>query len=285
MATASKTPNKTSFVKAFLKNHPQGNVAAVNEAWTAAGMNGTIGASLIQDMRAQMGLAGNLRPQSKPTAGAKAVPAKKPSKPIVNQGKASFVKEFLQKNPRSNNRAVNEAWTAAGMKGTISHPVISRGRQALGLINQPRKPKKRAQTKVAARISKPVVNPGKSMFVKEFLIDNPQGNVAAVNEAWRAGGFDGKISDTLVNKMRASLGLAGNLRGTTKKPAVTETPRKESAAAVKAQSQGNGVMVLHDLEAEIDRLMFKVMGMGNLSEIEDSLRQARRLLYTVLNRS
>ena len=33
-----------------------------------------------------------------------------------------------------------------------------------------------------------------------------------------------------------------------------------------------------DLEADIDRLIFKVMGVGDLTEIEDSLRQARRLL-------
>ena len=54
------------------------------------------------------------------------------------------------------------------------------------------------------------------MFVKEFLNDHPQGNVDAVNEAWQAAGFDGTISTTLVNKMRASLGLTGNLRGKTK---------------------------------------------------------------------
>ena len=47
------------------------------------------------------------------------------------------------------------------------------------------------------------------MFVKEFLNDHPEGNVAAVNEAWQAAGFDGTISKTLVDKMRASLGLTG----------------------------------------------------------------------------
>ena len=36
---------------------------------------------------------------------------------------------------------------------------------------------------------------------------------------------------------------------------------------------------LDELEAEIDRLIFKVMGVGDLSQIEDSLRQTRRLLY------
>ena len=36
---------------------------------------------------------------------------------------------------------------------------------------------------------------------------------------------------------------------------------------------------LNELEADIDRLVFKVMGIGDLPEIEDSLRQVRRLLY------
>ena len=38
-------------------------------------------------------------------------------------------------------------------------------------------------------------------------------------------------------------------------------------------------MTLNELEVDIDRLIFKVMGMGDLAQIEDSLRHARRLLY------
>ena len=51
------------------------------------------------------------------------------------------------------------------------------------------------------------------MFVKEFLNDHPQGNFSAVNQAWQAAGFDGTISKTLVDKMRASLGLRGTFVG------------------------------------------------------------------------
>ena len=43
-------------------------------------------------------------------------------------------------------------------------------------------------------------------------------------------------------------------------------------------------MVLNDLEADIDRLIFKAMAIGDLTEIEDSLRRARRLLYGALTR-
>ena len=41
MATATKSENKSGFVRDFLTKHPEGNVKAVNEAWTGAGMTGT----------------------------------------------------------------------------------------------------------------------------------------------------------------------------------------------------------------------------------------------------
>ena len=131
---------------------------------------------------------------------------------------------------------------------------------------------------------------GKTGFVKRFLRDNPRGNTKAVNEAWTAAGFDGTISETLVYKARASLGLTGNLSGKTKKSKAKTTPtgkklgrpRKESTAPVTGQPRGRKsarTLALTELEADIDRLIFQVMGVGDLTEIEDSLRRARRLLY------
>jgi hypothetical protein len=206
-----------------------------------------------------------------------------------SQGKTSFVKEFLQNNPQAKSNAVNQAWTAAGFDGTISHTVVSEGRKQLGLIgNQPGKPGKAAKRRPAPRMSKTASSPGKTMFVKEFLNDHPQGNVDAVNEAWQAAGFHGTVSSTLVNKMRASLGLSGNIRGKTKKLKTGATgknlgkSRKETTATVNVQPRGRNsaqTMVLNDLEADIDRLLFKAMAIGDLTEIEDSLRRARRLLY------
>ncbi len=221
MATATRNQGKTSFVKEFLGDHPQGNVKAVNEAWADAGKNGTIGSTLINKMRSQMGLSGNLRGNSK---------------------------------------------TAAKEKSA------------------PRLPKTVSAT------------PGKSSFLKEFLHDNPQGNVKAANEAWQAAGYDGTISETLVYKARASLGLTGNLSGKTKAAAegkATSTgkklgrPRKEPTAPVTGKPRGRKsarTLAVTELESDIDLLIFKVMGVGDLTEIEDSLRQARRLLYGALTR-
>ena len=62
-------------------------------------------------------------------------------------------------------------------------------------------------------------------------------------------------------------------------------PRKEPTAPVTGQPRGRKsarTLALTDLEADIDPLIFKVMGVGDLTEIEAALRQARRQLYGLL---
>jgi hypothetical protein len=216
MATATKSPNKTSFVQDFLKDNPKANAKAVNEAWAAEGMTGSIGATLVNKMRSDMGLTGNLRATSKPKSDTK---------------------------PKS-----------------------------------------------ATKVAKTASSPGKTMFVKEFLNDHPQSNVDTVIEAWQAAGFNGTISATLVNKTRSMLGLTGNLRGmpktSTNRRAMSTgkkvgRPRMATAAALNVQPRmsTSPTAALNELEADIDRLIFKAMVIGDLTEIENSLRQARRLLY------
>jgi hypothetical protein len=154
---------------------------------------------------------------------------------------------------------------------------------------------------------------GKTEFVQGVLAKNPLANTTAVNDAWKSTGQSGSISATLVNKQRAALGLAGNLRAKNKpkpdrapvnkpeytgkkrgpKPrgTVTETVlhtaphsngRKTDKPAIRVEPRGTTSRhheSLEELEADIDRLLFKVMGLGGLSAIEESLRQTRRLLY------
>jgi hypothetical protein len=153
---------------------------------------------------------------------------------------------------------------------------------------------------------------GKTDFVKTVLANNERANTKAVNDAWKAAGREGQISPTLVNKLRSALGLAGNLRSKNKKtePAtaaktaytgkkrgrkpkqagittVDLTPsylngRKANETKDERPSRGGlnaDRKALEELEADFDRLLFKVMGMGGLPAIEESLRQTRRLLY------
>jgi hypothetical protein len=210
--------------------------------------------------------------------------------------KTRFVQEFLQNNPQGNVQGVNEAWAAAGMKGTIGDTLIYKTRSELGLSGTGRAKLKRgtaAKAKSGTKVSKAATSPGKSMFVKEFLNDHPHGNVKAVNEAWQTAGFDGTISKTVVEKARALLGLTRSLRGNNMKSNSSAAgkkrgrPRKKTAAAGSEQRRsiiGARTAVLNDLEADIDRLIFKAMAVGDLVEIEDSLRRTRRLLYVALTR-
>jgi hypothetical protein len=140
---------------------------------------------------------------------------------------------------------------------------------------------------------------GKTSFVKEFLNDHPKGNVKAVNEAWTKAGFDGSIGSTLVNKMRSEMGLTGNLRRKTKKTKAEsgtkpytdkKRGRKPKGHFVQLESgfethgfTSASTLKLNELEVDIDHLLFKLMAIGNLPEIEDSLRHIRRQLYRKLN--
>jgi hypothetical protein len=154
---------------------------------------------------------------------------------------------------------------------------------------------------------------GKTEFVKGVLGKNPHANPTAVNEEWKSAGQDGTISATLVNKLRSSMGLAGNLRPTPKTKTRSRSVEKRplsgknrgeklksssSESVPPAPSRSNGKKTaqaamqnerrakvsshhgsLEEFECDIDRLLFKVMELGGLPAIEDSLRQTRRLLY------
>ncbi len=136
---------------------------------------------------------------------------------------------------------------------------------------------------------------GKTSFVKELLIDHPMANTQAANEAWSAAGMEGSISETLVNKTRSTMGLAGNLRGkrrtkieaaaSTKRPYTGKKrgrkPKQETVTIAdgKAAPAGKRNDRLVELEADLDRLLFRVMNEGELAQVENALREARRRLY------
>ena len=138
---------------------------------------------------------------------------------------------------------------------------------------------------------------GKTTFVKEYLNDHPRANPKAVNQAWTEAGMEGTISETLVNKMRSALGLSGNLRGkreaNVSNISATPSPYTGNKRGRKPKSQTGPVSTKNvrstkasrpsesvlELETELDRLLFKVMNMKSLPEVEEALRDARRALY------
>ena len=73
MASATtRDQSKSGFIKQVLSENPYANVKAVNEAWHDAGREGSISPALVNKMRSEAGLAGNLRGRGKAQVAAKA---------------------------------------------------------------------------------------------------------------------------------------------------------------------------------------------------------------------
>jgi hypothetical protein len=208
----------------------------------------------------------------------------------TNQSKSSFVKEFFSEHPEGNVKAVNDAWQRAGNEGTIGDTVIYKIKAEMRPTGKLRQKDTGTATKKTAATRMPAAgptSPGKGSFVKEFLNDNPQGNVQAANKAWLKAGMTGTISSALVDKIRASMGLTGNRRAKSA-PAPTTTGRATAAvnqqhASLPQDRNSERTSALLHVETEIDRLIFTVMGIGNLPEVETVLRDARRKVYAALS--
>jgi hypothetical protein len=132
---------------------------------------------------------------------------------------------------------------------------------------------------------------GKSAFVVKHLRRDPGASDEAINEAWTAAGNEGSISGSLLYKIRAKKGLtrrrgaggrgvgkkgrAGSSMGTrlgrTAEPAVG-TPRP-------LDRRTNRGRIIEEVESDIDRLIFKLIAVGGMEEIEVELRKVRRLLH------
>jgi hypothetical protein len=153
-------------------------------------------------------------------------------------------------------------------------------------------------------------NEGKSMFVKEYLVDHPDAGKEAIAAAWREAGNEGTISTSLIGKVRKDQGLTGE--GTAKgKSRARVGPGQRSSADSKSDARGASLEVggrtpakedsrpvteglerpaapqaaggdrtraLIRLESAIDDLLHEIKMTGGLPEFEETLRRARRIL-------
>src|SRR5512143_1308176 len=80
---------------------------------------------------------------------------------------------------------------------------------------------------------------GKSMFLKEYLVDHPDAGTEAIAAAWRAAGHAGTISTSLIGKVRKELGLTGQGTAQAKSRARVGTAER-SPAGSKSDGRGAG---------------------------------------------
>jgi hypothetical protein len=244
--------------------------------------------------------------------------------PGVNQGKTAFLEGFLPGNRDADLDAVNRAWNAAGNQGTISESLFGKIRRDLGLTGKRRvngeaseetagpaqegkarsSPKgSKGASKAEGALSQPSgresdPGPGKSAFVEEVLGREPGANVAAINRAWAAAGHEGKISDSIVYKVKRERGVTGKQApgGTVKSKAKSASKGPEASPAalptVGARSGSNGLtappmpvggpssgdreQVLDRVEDGIDDLIIELKQLGGMDEALEALRKVRR---------
>ena len=114
---------------------------------------------------------------------------------------------------------MNEAWQAAGFEGTISPTLVNKTRVKMNLTGNLRGNSKTAAKEKSA--SRHAQNSNRYSRQDQLLERVPQGpsrrQLQSRERGLAAAGFDGTISEALVYKARASLGLTGNLSGKTKK--------------------------------------------------------------------
>jgi hypothetical protein len=119
-------------------------------------------------------------------------------------------------------------------------------------------------------------NQGKTAFVRDFIKKDRTANRKAVEEAWLAAGNDGPISSALVSHLRSEMGLTGKKRRRPAKGKATGTiPEPTSERKPRSASRDR---VLDEIEGDIDRLIFKLIALGGMAEIEDEIRKVRRRL-------
>ena len=150
---------------------------------------------------------------------------------------------------------------------------------------------------------------GKSMFLKEYLVDHPDAGKEAIAAAWRAAGNEGTISTSLIGKVRKDLGLTGQGPAQVKSRASVGTgqrssddsksdarragpevrgriPEKENVPVTEGSERhaepqpagGDRTRVLIRLEGALDDLLHEIKLAGGLPEFEETLRRARRIL-------
>ena len=251
MAKKSKQPvNKSAFVRDFIQQNPEANRKAVEEAWLAAGHDGVISSAVVSKIRAGLGLIGLPRqPEAEAESVASAAPStKKPG------GRKRATGKSRGREPEKVPADANGTTAVLGSRG---EPTIPSGEQA----------------KTTGRGG----NQGKTAFVRDFIKKNSTANRRAVEEAWLAAGNEGSISSALVSNLRSEMGLTGEKRGRTVKSKVSGATA-EPADVRRPRSGGRGA-ALAEIEGDIDRLMFKMIALGGMEEIEDELRKVRHALY------
>jgi len=83
-------------------------------------------------------------------------------------------------------------------------------------------------------------NEGKSMFLKEYLVDHPDAGTEVIDEAWREAGNEGTISASLIGKVRKDLGRRASGRRLTRSLTPAGPDPRSEAELRRRRAAGGG---------------------------------------------
>ncbi len=117
----------------------------------------------------------------------------------------------------------------------------------------------------------PVVNQGKTKFVKEFLAEHGDAKRAAINEAWQAAGHKDEISESLVYKMRSQHGSTTRQADADEATQEADRPTSEVENTTSKNKVENGLAGKKPVEQAEDQSNDKAP--GKAAFVEEILRR------------
>ena len=258
MATAPVADQgKGKFLREFLRSNRDAKVVDATAAWQAEGHDDGISESLVSKIRSELGLTGKRGSNGRATGDTGSKKAQSPQNGSLGKGKklagsplppvvledskgpskSAFVGEVLGHKPEANLKATNEAWEAAGHEGTISSSIFFKVKRERGASGEP-------EVEVASdRATEPDSSP-KAEKVRPAPKAKPTPKASKPKES-------------------ASSRSNG------------EVTLPEPTSAISHQVPDHG-RELHEIEGEIDELMYRLKGLGSFAEVQEALRTARR---------
>lgn len=125
----------------------------------------------------------------------------------------------------------------------------------------------------------PVVNQGKTKFVKEYLAEHGDAKRAAINDAWRAAGHKDEISESLVYKMRSQHGLTAR-QGDTE-----EATREDATSTSDVKSLMSERKIEDGLAVEETEVESNDKAPGKAAFVEEVLRRDPTANSKAVNRA
>jgi len=190
------------------------------------------------------------------------------TRPVPNQGKGKFLREFLSSNRDAKVADSTAAWKAEGHDDGISESLFGKIRSELGLTKRtgsngratdeaatlPAKGKSklspkeaRGEAKKAEKAPSPPdvrdgeKGPSKSFFVGEVLGREPRANLRTVNEAWASAGHEGAISPSIYYKIKKErVGTGETTPGESEKSTAASASRRQDANPSSRETAGAG---------------------------------------------